>query len=125
MSPAATFDCRVDDVGNIIEFGHIDLRVPDQHLATLFYVTGLGLTGDPFLRVDIENMWMNVGASQLHRPTGPAQVLRGRTGWSCLIWTRSRHDSVGARLAGTALLSNCIARPAPGARSTHITCRSP
>src|SRR5271169_3840402 len=29
---------------------------------------------------DPTNMWVNVGRSQFHLPTGPAQVLRGHTG---------------------------------------------
>ena len=43
-TPAPVFDRTTQDVGNIVEFGHVNTRVPDQRLATLFYVTGLGLT---------------------------------------------------------------------------------
>jgi hypothetical protein len=46
----------------------------------LFYGAGLGLTRDPFLMVMDDNMWMNVGRSQFHLPSGKPQVLRGRTG---------------------------------------------
>jgi hypothetical protein len=74
------YDRTTDDVGNIIEFGHVNTRIPDQRLATLFYVMGLGLTRDPYLIVGVDNMWVNVGACQFHLPTGPAQVLRGVTG---------------------------------------------
>lgn len=77
---AATYDRSVEDVGNIVDFGHVNICVPDQRLATLFYVSGLGLTRDPFLNVGVENMWVNVGSSQFHLPSGPAQVLRGVTG---------------------------------------------
>ena len=77
---AATYDRTTEDVGNIVEFGHVNVAVPDQRLATLFYVSGLGLTRDPFLNVGVENMWINVGHSQFHLPSGPAQVLRGVTG---------------------------------------------
>lgn len=80
QATASTFDRSVEDVGNIVEFGHVNVRVPDQRLATLFYVSGLGLTRDPFLNVGVENMWVNVGTSQFHLPSGPAQVLRGVTG---------------------------------------------
>jgi len=76
----STYDRSVEDVGNIVEFGHVNVCVPDQRLATQFYVSGLGLTRDPFLNVGVENMWVNVGASQFHLPSGPAQVLRGVTG---------------------------------------------
>lgn len=104
MSTAACmFDRKVENVGNIVEFGHVNLRVPDQRLATLFYVTGLGLTRDPFLRVGIENMWVNIGGSQLHLPTGPAQLLRGTIGLVMpdLTALEQRLRAVAVRLEGT------------------------
>ena len=75
-----TFDRTVEDIGNIVILEHVNTRVPDQRLATLFYVTGLGLTRDPYLVTSVANMWINVGRSQFHLPTGEAQVLRGHTG---------------------------------------------
>jgi catechol 2,3-dioxygenase-like lactoylglutathione lyase family enzyme len=78
--PAPVFDRTTQDVGNIVEFGHVNIRVPDQRLATLFYITGLGLTRDPYLVVGVENMWVNVGTCQFHLPTGTPQVLNGVTG---------------------------------------------
>jgi hypothetical protein len=75
----AHFDRRTEDLGNIVEFGHVNTRVPDQLLATVFYVTGLGLTRDPYERTGIDNAWINVGTSQFHLPTGQPQVLRGTT----------------------------------------------
>jgi hypothetical protein len=74
------FNRATEDVGNIVEFGHVNVRVPDQQCAIIFYLMGLGLTRDPYLRVGIENAWINVGASQFHLPVGPAQVLRGVMG---------------------------------------------
>src|SRR6516165_9161335 len=74
------FDRSTEDLGNSIHLEHVNVQVPDQRLATLFYVTGLGLTRDPYLMVSDGNMWVNVGRSQFHLPTGPAQVLRGHTG---------------------------------------------
>jgi hypothetical protein len=74
------YDRTLEDVGNIVEFGHVNVLVPDQSLATLFYVSGLGLTRDPYLMTSTDNMWINVGTDQFHLPTGPAQVLRGTTG---------------------------------------------
>lgn len=71
------FDRRTEDIGNLVEFGHLNVRVPDQQQAIVFYVTGLGLTRDPYLQTGIGNAWINVGTSQFHLPTGPAQVLRG------------------------------------------------
>jgi hypothetical protein len=79
-SAAPVYDRTRDDVGNIIEFGHVNTRIPDQRIATLFYVMGLGLTRDPYLVVGVDNMWINVGTCQFHLPSGPAQVVRGVTG---------------------------------------------
>ena len=75
-----TFDRTTQDIGNIVEFGHVNVRVPDQRLAILFYVAGLGLTRDPYLMVGVDNGWINVGTCQFHLPIGAAQVLRGVTG---------------------------------------------
>lgn len=75
-----TYDRTVEDIGNVVCLEHVNTRVPDQRLATLFYVMGLGLTRDPYLVTGVANMWINVGKSQFHLPTGKAQVLRGVTG---------------------------------------------
>jgi hypothetical protein len=74
------FDRAAEDLGNSIHLEHVNVSIPDQRLATLFYGAGLGLTRDPFLMVSDDNLWMNVGRSQFHLPTGKAQVLRGHTG---------------------------------------------
>ena len=74
------FDRSVEDLGNVVFLEHVNVTVPDQRLATLFYVTGLGLTRDPYLMTGVVNMWVNVGKSQFHLPNGKAQVLRGTTG---------------------------------------------
>jgi hypothetical protein len=74
------FDRAAEDVGNIVEIGHVNVTIPDQRLSTLFYVTGLGLTRDPYLQTGTTNMWVNVGRSQFHLPTNPPQKLRGATG---------------------------------------------
>ena len=75
-----TFDRAAEDLGNSVHLEHVNVNIPDQRLATLFYVAGLGLTRDPYLLVSDDNMWVNVGRSQFHLPTGKAQRLRGRTG---------------------------------------------
>jgi hypothetical protein len=69
-----------EDIGNIVALEHVNVLIPDQQLATMFYVTGLGLTRDPYIMTSTDNMWINVGRSQFHLPTGEAQVLRGRVG---------------------------------------------
>jgi len=75
-----TFDRSTEDLGNSIHMEHVNVQIPDQRLATLFYVAGLGLTRDPYLMVSDNNMWVNAGRTQFHLPTGQPQVLRGHTG---------------------------------------------
>src|SRR6202046_2970459 len=98
------FDRAAEDLGNSIHLEHLNVQVPDQRLATLFYVAGLGLTRDPYLMVSDTNMWINVGRSQFHLPRGEAQVLRGHTG--IVISGREalldRLASVARKLEGTA-----------------------
>jgi hypothetical protein len=98
------FDRSTEDLGNAIHLEHVNIQVPDQRLATLFYVTGLGLTRDPYLMVSDTNMWINAGRSQFHLPSGRAQVLRGHTG--LVIEGREallqRLASVAKKLEGTA-----------------------
>jgi len=75
-----TFDRAAEDLGNAIHLEHVNVTIPDQRLATLFYAAGLGLTRDPYLMPSDNNMWINVGRSQFHLPTDKPQVLRGHTG---------------------------------------------
>lgn len=91
------FDRAAEDVGNIVEFGHLNLRVPDQLQSILFYVSGLGLTRDPFMQTGVDNAWINVGSSQFHLPVGPAQRLRGRT-----LLVMPDLDALQARLVAVA-----------------------
>lgn len=102
-APTATLHLNraAQDVGNIVEFGHVNLQVPDQQQAIIFYVMGLGLTRDPHLRTGIDNAWINVGCCQFHLPTGPAQMLRGVTG---LVMPNL--DALMVRLAGVQPLLN-------------------
>lgn len=102
-APAA-FDRRTQDIGNIVEFGHVNLRVADQQQAIVFYVMGLGLTRDPYLVTGVDNAWINVGTCQCHLPVGPSQVLRGTIGLvmpdiDALV---ARLGRVRQRLTGTA-----------------------
>ncbi len=59
---------------------HVNLTVPDQGIASMFYVTGLGFTRDPYIDFGTLNMWVNLGDQQFHLPTNDAQVLRGHIG---------------------------------------------
>ncbi len=74
------YDRAAEDIGNIVALEHVNVRIPDQQIATAFYVSGLGLTRDPYLMTGTDNMWINVGRSQFHLPTGEPQVLRGCVG---------------------------------------------
>jgi hypothetical protein len=74
------YDRAAQDIGNIVNLGHVNVCINDQHVATHYYVTGLGLTRDPFLNTGAGNMWVNVGMSQFHLPMGTPEVLRGVIG---------------------------------------------
>jgi len=74
------YDRSAQDLGNIVNLGHVNVRIDDQHLATHYYITGLGYTRDPFLVTGAENMWVNVGVSQFHLPMGTPDLLRGVIG---------------------------------------------
>ena len=74
-----TYDRSAEDVGNVQMLEHVNLTVPDQTIASMFYVTGLGFTRDPYIDFGTFNMWVNLGDQQFHLPTNKAQVLRGHT----------------------------------------------
>ena len=77
MARTRVFDRQREDLGNILCMEHVNLRVPDQTTAAWFYVSGLGLTRDPYVDFGSFNTWINVGAQQFHLPTGKPQTLRG------------------------------------------------
>ncbi len=98
------FDRTTEDVCNIVELGHVNVTIPDQSLATLFYISGLGLTRDPYMMTGLDNMWVNVGRAQFHLPSRPKpQVLRGVTGLVVpdLDALRARLDRVAPALKNT------------------------
>ena len=75
------YDRSSQDTGNFIALDHLNLTVPDQQLATLFYIVGLGFTRDPYMTVGLNNIWVNIGNQQIHLPTRDTpQVVRGRIG---------------------------------------------
>ncbi len=80
MVTAKKFNRAAEDVGNILAMEHVNVTVPDQALATSFYVNGLGFTRDPYIDFGSRNVWINVGNQQFHLPTSKAQVLRGHVG---------------------------------------------
>lgn len=69
-----------DELGNFIHFEHINLRVPDHYLATLFFIEGLGLTRDPYRQIGVKNIWANCGKQQFHLPLGEAIPFAGEIG---------------------------------------------
>jgi len=101
---APSYDRKQEDLGNIVHLEHVNVSHDDQAAATLFYIVGLGLTRDPYLMVGLDNMWANVGRSQIHLPTRGRQVLRGRIGLVLpeLDAARRRLETVAQPLAGTA-----------------------
>ena len=74
------YDRSAEDLGNIVGLEHVNLQVENQMQTTLFYISGLGLTRDPYLMTSVDNMWVNVGHSQFHLITAKPQHLRGRVG---------------------------------------------
>ncbi len=104
MEPSSQFDRSRENVGNIVHLEHVNVSQPDQRLATLFYVAGLGGTRDPYLMVGLDNMWVNLGRSQMHLPTGEPQRLRGTIGLVVpdLALLVRRLEKVSAGLKGTA-----------------------
>lgn len=79
---AASYDRAAESLGNILHMEHVNLLIPDQQPAITFYISGLRYTRDPFLMVGLENMWVNMGRSQMHLPCrNPSpQLLRGTIG---------------------------------------------
>lgn len=92
------------EIGNIVFFEHVNLRVPDHRLATLYFVEGLGLTRDPLRMVGTRNMWVNVGHQQFHLPIGPATPIEGEVGVIVpdLAATARQLSAVASAFEGTA-----------------------
>ena len=80
MAEARDFNRSEENIGNVLNMEHINLTVPDQQVAALFYVTGLGFTRDPYVDFGTRNMWINAGAQQFHLPKSTAQKWRGHIG---------------------------------------------
>jgi hypothetical protein len=77
---AVQFDRAAEDLGNVTGLEHVNVEIPNQALASDFYLLGMGFTRDPYLFPGTNNMWVNVGKSQFHLPTGDALVVRGHVG---------------------------------------------
>jgi len=77
---AAQYGRKAEDLGNVVVLEHVNLQIPDQVTATSFYVSGLAPARDPYLNTGMRNIWINVGRSQFHLPTGEPWLLRGTIG---------------------------------------------
>ena len=98
------YDRHQQDVGNIVMLEHVNVRVPDQRTRHGLLREGLGFTRDPYLMVGVENMWINMGQTQFHLPTGEPQAhARVTSTSSCPISTRWPRGSASVKelLAGT------------------------
>src|SRR5918912_2530568 len=74
------FDRKAENLGNITGLEHVNVEIPNQGLASDFYLLGCGFTRDPYLFPGTNNMWVNIGKSQFHLPSGEPLVLRGHIG---------------------------------------------
>ena len=66
---------RHPEVGGIVHLEHLNFPVADYDLVSVFFMAGLGLTRDPFTRVDETNMAVNVGMQQFHFPRQQTGIL--------------------------------------------------
>lgn len=98
------YDRTTEDIGNIVKLEHVNVTIPDQLRATLFYVLGLGFTRDPYIMVELDNMWINIGRNQMHLPTREPQRIRGTIGLVVpdLTQLKQRLTRVKPQLADTA-----------------------
>ena len=80
MAKGKTYDRNTEDLGNMVAFEHVNVTVPDQQKAALFYINGLGLTRDPYMMTGQVIMWINAGRQQFHLPMSKPQVVRGHVG---------------------------------------------
>src|ERR1700740_568830 len=78
--PQKQYDRAAQDIGNVVNIGHVNVCITNHHHGTDYYATGLGYPRDPFLNTGSGNMWINVGMSQFHLPMGTPDVLRGVVG---------------------------------------------
>ncbi len=103
MATTPLYDRTQEDVGNIIALEHVNLAIPDQRLAQLFYAAGMGFTRDPYMMVGDDNMWINLGRQQFHLPSRGQHVLRGHVGLvvPSLETLKARLTAVRPKLANT------------------------
>jgi len=128
---AASYDRAAESLGNFLHMEHVNIMVPEQLPAIVFYISGLGYTRDPYLMVGLDNMWVNMGRSQMHLPRrDPSpQRLRGTVGMVSpdLDDVETSLGSVAERLAGTEFSftrkNDCIEATCPW--GNHIRVHAP
>ena len=93
----------VTQMQGIVSMEHVNVTMPDQGLAALFYVSAMGFTRDPYVDFDDWNMWINVGREQFHTPKGDPQVFRGEIGIRvpCLEDLERRLSRLSQRFEGS------------------------
>lgn len=103
MEEKNKYDRATQDVGNLLAMEHVNVTVPDQGVASTFYISGLGFTRDPYMMVGAGNMWVNVGQQQFHLPASTPQVFSGKIGVVLpdLGALQTRLKRVEKRLTGT------------------------
>ena len=74
------FNRKAESLGNVTGLEHVNVEIPNQALASDFYLLGCGFTRDPYLFPGTNNMWVNIGRNQFHLPTGEPLVFRGHIG---------------------------------------------
>src|SRR5260370_16518571 len=74
------FNRQAENLGNITGLEHLNVEIPDQGLASTFYLVGCGFTRDPYLFPGTNNMWVNIGKNQILMPTADPLVFRGPIG---------------------------------------------
>ena len=130
---AENYDRAAESLGNVLHMEHVNLMIPEQEPAILFYITGLRLTRDPFLMTGVENMWVNMGRSQIHLPSrNPIpQRLRGTLGIVVpdLKELESSLGTIENKLTGTKFSfvrkNNCIEASCPWGNQFRIHEPSP
>src|SRR6266436_293729 len=70
------FNREAENLGNITGLEHVNVEIPDQGLASDFYLMGLGLTRDPYLFPGTNNMWINLGIPYVEF-TVPEKTAKG------------------------------------------------
>ena len=126
------FDRAAEDLGNSIHLEHVNVRYRTSVWRSCSMSPGSGSRAIPYLMVSDNNMWINVGRSQFHLPSGKPQVLRGHTGLviagrEALLERLHRvaQASSPARASASPSTTTMSKRPARGATACAAMSRTP